>query len=107
MSTARKSSDAMRFLEKLTGGPLTLARALRAIRLGEEWSLAEMALKLGVSRGHVSNIEHGKPVSPESAARYAKLLGYSEKQFIRLALQDQVRRAGLKYRVEVTAEARR
>ncbi|MBI3072793.1 MAG: hypothetical protein HYY84_11820 [Deltaproteobacteria bacterium] len=50
-----------------------------------------------VTRAFLSNIENGKPVSPEAAARYAKTLGYAEEQFIRLALQDQMRRAGLKY----------
>ena len=33
MPTKRPKSEARKFLEKLTGGPLTLGRAIRAIRL--------------------------------------------------------------------------
>jgi len=101
MTTSKQKSAAVEFLERASGGPLTLGGLLRAIREGEEWSLAEMAERLGVSRGYVSNLEHGKPVSPESAARYAKILGYGQSQFVRLALQDQLRRAGLGYRIEL------
>jgi plasmid maintenance system antidote protein VapI len=66
-----------------------------------------MAKRLKVTRAHVAAIEHGKPVAPESAARYAKALGYSEEQFVRLALQDVVRRARLPYVVEVSHQAAR
>lgn len=99
----RKRPTTRKQLEALAGGPLTVAMLVRAIRDGEEWSLADMAGKLGVTRAHVAAIEHGKPVSPERAARYARALGYSESQFVRLALQDEIKRAGLRYRVEVRA----
>ena len=107
MPTRETRSSARRFLEDLAGGALTLGRLLRAIREGEEWSLAAMGKKLGVSRAHVANIEKGKPVSPECAARYARALGHSEDQFVRLALQDELHRSGLDYRVELHAPARR
>jgi transcriptional regulator with XRE-family HTH domain len=99
----QKRVDTRRQLEKLHGGPLTLGSLIASIRQGEEWSLAEMAKKLKVTRAHVAAIEHGKPVSPQSAARYAKGLGYSQEQFIRLALQNTVRRARLPYVVELSA----
>lgn len=105
MTTRSRKSRARTTLEKLAGGPLTLGMLVRSIREGEDWSLAEMAEKLDVTRAYVANIEKGKPVTPESAARYAKALGYSEEQFVRLALQDQVRRAGLRYSVNVTHES--
>lgn len=101
--TTRKRSNTIKLLEKLTGGPLTLAMFVRAIREGEAWSLADMGDKLGVTRAHVAAIERGKAVSPERAAQYARRLGYSEAQFVRLALQDEVKRAGLHYTVEVRA----
>jgi transcriptional regulator with XRE-family HTH domain len=99
----RKRSTARKQLEALAGGPLTLAKLVRAIREGEEWSLAGMGRKLGVTRAHVAAIEHGKSLSPERAARYARALGYSESQFVRLALQAEITRAGLHYTVEVRA----
>jgi len=42
-------------------------------------------------------------VSPERAATWAKILGYSDIQFVRLALQDQLDKAGVKMNVQVEA----
>jgi transcriptional regulator with XRE-family HTH domain len=96
--------SAVEYLEKLMGGPLTLGGALSAIRESEGESLAEFAQRIGVSRSHLSDIEHGRrSVSLERAARFASALGQHQAQFVRLALQDQVRDAGLKLRVDVHA----
>ena len=105
MSTKKKpKSDAVKTLERITGGPLTLARLLQSIRLGEEVTLAEFAKRLSVSRQHLCDIEKGrKVVSPERAARFAFLLGYSKEQFVALALQALVDEAELELKVEVKA----
>jgi len=105
MGIKKKSkSDAVKFLEKITGGPLTLARLIQSIRLGEEQTLAEFAKLLGVSRQHVCDIEKGrKMVSPERAAKFALILGYSKEQFVALALQALVDQAHLHLKVEVKA----
>jgi transcriptional regulator with XRE-family HTH domain len=101
--SARHRSDAA-YLEKLMGGPLTLGRALSAIRESEGESLAQFAQRLGISRSHLSDIEHGRrSPSLQRASEFARALGQHEAQFVRLALQDQVREAGLKLRVEVNA----
>jgi transcriptional regulator with XRE-family HTH domain len=95
-------SSARRFLEKLAGGPLTLGMALKATREGEGLSQAEFARKLGLSRSHLCDIEKGrKPVSAARAAAFARVLGYSERQYVRLALQDELTRAGLAMQVEI------
>jgi transcriptional regulator with XRE-family HTH domain len=100
----RKKRDAVRFLEKLSGGPLTLGKALRAIREGEGMSLATFAKQLDVSRQNLCDIEQGRrSVSPARAAHWATILAYSETQFVRLALQDQIAEAGLHMRVSVDA----
>lgn len=92
------------YLEKLMGGPLTLGRALSAIRESESESLAQFAQRLGISRSNLSDLEHGRrSLSLQRASEFARALGQSEAQFVRLALQDQVRDAGLKLRVEVIA----
>ncbi len=92
------------FLATLMGGPLTLGGAMSALRESEGESLSQFAKRLGVTRMHLSDIEHGRrAVSLERAARFAAALGQNEAQFVRLALQDQVRDAGLKLRVEVHA----
>jgi antitoxin HigA-1 len=101
---ARHQESAQDYLEKLMGGPLTFGGALSSLRESEGESLAQFAERLGVTRMHLSDIEHGRrTVSLERAARFAVALGQNEAQFVRLALQDQVRDAGLKLRVEVHA----
>jgi antitoxin HigA-1 len=96
--------EASRFLEALMGGALTLGTALSGLREADGMSLAEFAKLLGVSRTHLCDIEQGRrTVSPERAARFAHALGQSETQFVRLALQDQLRAAGLKLTVNVEA----
>ena len=99
-----RKSDAIKLLEKLTGGPLTLGRAVESIRKGKELSQDECARKLGVSKSHLCDVEKGrKTVSPERAAKWARVLGYPESVLIRLALQAELDAAGLKYRVEIDA----
>ena len=100
----KRKSASMKFLEDITGGPLTLGKFLQSIRLGEEMSQVEFADQLGISKSHLCDIEKGrKLVSPERAANYAKILRYSPKQFVRLALQDQVEKAGLKFKIKIEA----
>ncbi|MEZ4741686.1 MAG: helix-turn-helix transcriptional regulator [Bdellovibrionota bacterium] len=96
-------SKAKKFLENLTDGPLTIGGLLWAIREGEELSMAAFAEQLGISRSHLNDIEKGrKPVSPQKAAEYALTLGYSDQQFIRLALQDLLNRNDLdEYEVDL------
>jgi transcriptional regulator with XRE-family HTH domain len=104
MATKEKS-QARKILEKYTTGPLTLGRFIASIRKGEEMKLERFSKKLKISKSHLSDIENGRKfVSAELAAQYAKKLGYSEKQFIRLALQDILNRQGLeKYHVIIQA----
>ncbi|MCA9508555.1 MAG: helix-turn-helix transcriptional regulator [Myxococcales bacterium] len=84
-----KKSAARKFMEEITGGPLTLSSLLYSIRLGEEMTQEEFAQMLGISKSHVCDIEKGrKHVSPLRAKEFARILKHSEQQFIRLALQD-------------------
>ena len=100
----RGAVDAVPFIAQLLGEPIILGSLMEAIRQGENESQAEFAARLGISRSHLCDIEKGrKVVSPERAARFADLLGYSSDQFVRLALQDAVDRAGLPYIVQVSA----
>lgn len=99
-----KKSAALNFLEDLTGGPVTLGKLLEAIRLGEEISQPEFARLLKISKSHLNDIEKGrKAVSPERAARFAKILGYSRERFVALSLQGLVDQAGLRLKVDVKA----
>jgi antitoxin HigA-1 len=101
---SQRKSATLRFLEHRAGGPLTLGRLLEAIRLGDEISQAAFARKLGVSRSHLCDIEHGrKSVSLPRAVKFARTLGYPEDQFVRLALQGMVEEAGLNMHVKIDA----
>ena len=100
----RTKSDTIKYLERVAGRPLTLSGLIESIRLGEEMSQTAFARKLGVSPSHLCDIEKGrKVVSPERAARFAKILGRSPEQFVRLSLQELVDEAGLKMRVNIDA----
>jgi transcriptional regulator with XRE-family HTH domain len=103
--TVDDSPDAYEYLLARRGGRRqTLGEFLEAIRRGEEQTQVAFASLLGISRSHLCDIEKGrKAVSPERAARYAELLGYSPKSFVRMALQDLVDRAELDLEVSVSA----
>jgi transcriptional regulator with XRE-family HTH domain len=102
--SSKIKSNTMKYLEQIAGRPLTLGGLLESIRLGEEMSQAAFARKLGISPSHLCDIEKGrKVVSPERAARFAKALGRSPEQFVRLSLQELVDEAGLRMKVDVAA----
>lgn len=104
MSIKIKKSSTIKFLESLTGGPITLGKMLESIRLGEDMTQPELAKILKISKSHLNDIEKGrKAVSPERAARFAVILGYSKERFVALSLQDLVNHAGLKLKVDVKA----
>ncbi len=84
--------------------PLTLGRLLHAIRVGEDMSQVAFAELLGISKQNLCDIEHGRRfVSPKMANEFAKKTGYSSAQFIRLCLQDMLKRDGIKFEVELVA----
>lgn len=102
MST--KKSETRKFLEKITGGPVTIGKLIEAIRLGEEVSQVEFSRRLKISSSHLNDIEKGnKSVSPGRAARFAKALGHSQERFVELSLQSILDEAGLKLKVAVDA----
>src|SRR5438477_9060031 len=89
-------------LLKTTGGPVTLGKLLEAIRLAEDVSQVEFSKRLSISKSHLNDIEKGRKwVSPERAARFAKILKYSPERFVTLSLQEIVDESGLKYQVDL------
>lgn len=97
------SISAIKFLESRVG-PLTLGKLVVSIRKGEEINQTDFAQKLGISKSHLCDIERDrKNVSPERAARFARLLGYSEAQFVRLALQGLLDKEKIHFMVSVKA----
>jgi len=91
-------------LENLLGGPLTLGDALEAVRTTLELSQVDFAKKIGISKANLCDVEKGRRfVSPDKAAEFARRLGHPVTTFVKLSLQDQLRRAGLKLKIEVKA----
>jgi transcriptional regulator with XRE-family HTH domain len=104
MSIKSRNNDTLKALEAISGKKLTLGNLLSAIRQSETLSQVEFALNLGISKQYLCDIEHGRRfVSPKMAVEYAKKLGYSPHQFLRLCLQDIIRRDGIHFTVEVKA----
>lgn len=105
MSTKKsisKSEKSLTFLKKLTGKDMTLGNLLWSIRECEEMSQVDFAKKLKISRQYLCDIERGRRVvSAKTAADFAIKLGYSSIQFIQLAIQDELNKAGFHLSVEI------
>jgi transcriptional regulator with XRE-family HTH domain len=97
------NKDTLKEIQEITEGPdLTLGNIVSAIRQGENWTQAELARKLGVSRQFVCDLEHGRRIiSPKMAECIALKLGYSPRQFIRFCIQDTFIKQGLRYKVDL------
>jgi transcriptional regulator with XRE-family HTH domain len=81
-------------------GPLTFGEALEGYRLGEELSQIDLARELKISAQSLCDLEKGRRIpTPQRAARIARLLGRSEKIWIKLALQDELRKGNLNFTV--------
>lgn len=94
------NKDTLLKLEKISGKKLTFANLIYAIRMGENLSQAEFGISLGVSKQYICDIEHGRrSVSIPVAGEWAKKLGYSAEQFVRLAIQDVLDKSRLKFKV--------
>lgn len=97
----KKTKQSLDFLEKLAG-KLTLGSLLLSIRQGEEMTQVEFAKLLKVSKQYLCDLEHGRRfASPKAASEYAKKLGYSAQQFVRLCLQDMIDKDGLHFIIVV------
>jgi len=105
MSTKRNVNQAvLDTLEGISRKKLTLGNLLWAIRQGEEISQVEFAQELGISRQYLCDLERGRRfASPKASAAYAKILGYSPFQFVKLCLQDLIDRDGINLIVDVKA----
>lgn len=81
--------------------PLSIADVLESHRECEELKRSEIATILGMTRQQYNNIVTGKdPVSVAKAAVIAKILEQPEEVFIKIALNDLLRRNDLAYEVE-------
>lgn len=101
--TINKRTSASEYLDKKYG-KMSLGDLIKALRESDEISQSEFATKLKISRANLCDIEKNrKLVSPERAARFAQILKYPEKFFVKYALEDILRQSNLKYQIELKA----
>lgn len=103
---ANHNSALLKKLAKISRKTLTLGNLLWSIREGDDLTQVEFSHLLCVSKQYLCDLEKGRRfVSPKAAAEYAKKLGYSEKQFVRLCLQDLLDREDINLVVELKDKA--
>jgi DNA-binding XRE family transcriptional regulator len=85
-------------------GAFTFGEFLRVARESIELTQTEMAKKLKIARGTLCDIEKGRQlVTPILAKKIALMAGLSVELSVRACLQDQLRKAGLKHKVNLVA----
>jgi transcriptional regulator with XRE-family HTH domain len=85
-------------------GQLTFGELLKSFRVCDEISQMDFAKRLGVSPANLCDLEKGRKIpSAKRAAFVAKQLGLPEALLIQVALQDELRKSKLKYKVTVAA----
>ena len=100
--TTKKTINALEFMDKLDGGPLTFGQMIWSTRVCDEISQEQFAKLLGISKSHLCDIEkERKNVSPERAFKFAKILGYSPELYVTLAVQGVLDKAGIDMKVSV------
>lgn len=104
MST-EKQMRGLKHLDKRLGG-LTVGEVLNTWRLSEEMTLKEFGKKIGISVSNLCDIEKGrKGVSPKKAQQIAKAIGVPPALLIRLAVEEELKTLGLRYKVELIPAA--
>lgn len=84
-------------------GPMTFGSFLRGARTSKDMSQVEMAKFLGITKSTLCDIEKSRQaVTPALAAKIAKKCGLSPVVAVETAVNDQLRRAGLKMTVKAS-----
>lgn len=84
-------------------GPMTVGLFIRAMRDVQGVSQLDLSKKLKISKAHLCDIERGRRfISPDRAAKFAKIIKVPESTLVQLALQDLLREAKLNYSVKLT-----
>lgn len=84
-------------------GPMTFGSFLRGARTLKDMSQVQMAKFLGITKSTLCDIEKGRQsVTPALAAKIAKKCGLSVVVAVETAVNDQLRRAGLKISVKAS-----
>ena len=105
MNTKNKKKFSIKDLENIVG-KRTISSFLYSWRIGQGMSQCDFAKLLGISRANLCDIEKNrKRVSPERAAKFAKILGYSVNILVEMAIEEQLAAMGLKFKVTLGTAA--
>ena len=105
MTTEKRKTFGIKDLENRLGH-LTVGELIHTFRMTAELSLKEFGKLIGVSVANLCDIEKGrKGVSPKKAEQIAVAIGVPPALLIRLALEESLKAAGLKYKVEIKPAA--
>lgn len=89
-------SKAVKILEEIVGEELSFASALKSERQCRQMTQEEFGDLLGVKKSYVCDLEKGRTnVSIAQAVEIARALNLLPKTFIKLALNQQLRQAGI------------
>ena len=103
MTVKKRTLFGPKGLEKKLGS-LGIGEFIHTWRTSEEMSLKDFGKRVGMSVANLCDIEKGRrTVHPERAAAFARVLGYSVNQFVAVAVEDELRKAGLAVRVRLDA----
>jgi transcriptional regulator with XRE-family HTH domain len=96
--------NASKALEKITGEKFSFSMAIRAYRTREDLTQQELADLVGVKKSYISNIENKRDfVSIEQAAKFARAFKEPVDLWMTWAIQDQINRAGEKFKIKLVA----
>ncbi len=88
------AKDAFKFMEELNS-PFHVGKLLRAHRTGWDMSQKDLAKKLGVTVGFISNIETGKKgISLDKLLEFCRKLNENEKFWMVMYFKEEARKAG-------------
>lgn len=96
--------DALKFMEDLVG-PTTVGRLFRVYRFDADIGQLDLANRLNVTVGYISNLETGKKwISLEKLLEYCRKLNQNEKLWMIVYFEEQARRAGKKVHIKIEDE---
>lgn len=87
-------------------GKLTVGEFIATWRSSEEISQKDLSKTIGISVSNLCDIEKGRQlVSPAKAEQIAKAMGVRPQLLVRLAIEEALQEAGLKYSIDVKPAA--
>jgi transcriptional regulator with XRE-family HTH domain len=100
----RNQKELLSHLERLTKESFSFATILKGFRTREDMTQEQLALKLGVTKSYISDLENKRRyVTVTQAKSFAKKLKEPVEVWVTTSLQDMVTRAGLTGTVKIVA----